>query len=103
MGRHCAGVKGRTVCIPWGRGCGKALALDTLLPTPSGWTTMGDVSPGDELFDENGQPCTVTFATEVMNGHKCYEVVFDDGSKIVADEDHNWFTWNKAARKSHGR
>lgn len=23
MGRHCAGVKGCTVCIPWGRGCGK--------------------------------------------------------------------------------
>lgn len=27
-------------------GSGKALALDTELPTPTGWTTMGEVQPG---------------------------------------------------------
>src|SRR3990167_3687395 len=39
-----------------GRGIGKMLRLDTLLPTSSGWTTMGDVKIGDELFDESGIP-----------------------------------------------
>ena len=41
---------------------GKALALDTPLPTPEGWTTMGELGIGDLLYDEKGQPCPVTFA-----------------------------------------
>ncbi|HEY2488704.1 MAG TPA: DNA translocase FtsK 4TM domain-containing protein, partial [Streptosporangiaceae bacterium] len=55
-------------------GAGKALALDTPIPTPRGWTTMGEVQPGDEVFDETGQSCTVTAATPVMFGRPCYEV-----------------------------
>ena len=33
---------------------GKALALDTPLPTPAGWTTMGAVAVGDQLLDADG-------------------------------------------------
>jgi replicative DNA helicase len=33
---------------------GKALALDTPLPTPTGWTTMGEVRVGDMLIGANG-------------------------------------------------
>ena len=33
---------------------GKALALDTRLPTPAGWTTMGEVAVGDQLLDADG-------------------------------------------------
>src|SRR5918993_1891880 len=36
---------------------GKALALDTAVPTPSGWSSMGELQVGDQVFDENGQPC----------------------------------------------
>ena len=39
------------------RGSGKALALDTPIATPSGWTTMGDLQVGDWVFDEEGKPC----------------------------------------------
>ena len=35
---------------------GKALALDTPLPTPTGWTTMGEVAVGDELIGADGTP-----------------------------------------------
>src|SRR5438045_7793808 len=31
---------------------GKALALDTAVPTPEGWTTMGELRIGDRVFDE---------------------------------------------------
>jgi hypothetical protein len=86
-----------------GRGAGKALALDTPIPTPNGWTTMGELRVGSVVFDENGQPCRVTFVTEVMHERPCFEVVMDDGTVIVADADHQWFTWTKAARKSAGR
>ncbi len=29
-----------------------------------------------------------------MHGRPCYEVEFDDGDVIVADENHQWLTWN---------
>ncbi|WP_435747357.1 replicative DNA helicase [Nocardioides sp. SYSU DS0663] len=79
---------------------GKALALDTPLPTPTGWTTMGEVSPGDQLIDADGRPTTVVAATEVMHGRRCYEVEFSDGSRIIADAEHQWLTETRAARKS---
>lgn len=74
------------------RDSGKALALDTPLPTPSGWTTMGDVRVGDDVFDEKGQPCCVLETKEVLYGRECFMVTFSDGSKVVADGDHLWLT-----------
>ncbi|MEV0306200.1 replicative DNA helicase [Nonomuraea fuscirosea] len=71
---------------------GKALALDTPLPTPTGWTTMGQVQVGDLLLDAAGRPTRVIAATEVMRGRPCYEVEFDDGTVIIADAHHQWHT-----------
>lgn len=82
-----------------GLGAGKALALDTPIPTLTGWTTMGELRVGDTVFDEQGQPCRVTFTTDVMYDHPCYEVVFSDGERIVADAEHNWNTETYLARK----
>ena len=84
-------------------GSGKALALDTPIPTPRGWTTMGEVQPGDEVFDESGLPCTVTAATLVMMGRPCYEVEFSDGTVIVADAEHLWRTSTVAGRQQRYR
>ncbi|BDZ40008.1 DnaB-like helicase N-terminal domain-containing protein [Microbacterium suwonense] len=78
---------------------GKALALDTPLPTPTGWVTMGDVKVGDELYDADGRPTRVVAATEIMEGRPCYEVEFSDGSTIVADAQHQWVTETRAARR----
>ncbi len=71
---------------------GKALALDTPLPTPDGWTTMGEVRVGDELLGAHGLPTRVVAATEVMHDRECYEVCFSDGSSMVADAQHQWVT-----------
>ncbi len=79
---------------------GKALALDTSLATPAGWTTMGEVRVGDELYDAHGRPTLVVAATDVMHDRPCYEVTFSDGSVIVADAEHQWLTESRAARKS---
>lgn len=89
--------------VACGRRWGKALALDTPIPTPDGWSIMGDVSVGDHVYDEEGEICTVTAATPTQYGRPCYEVVFGDGTAIIADADHQWFTCDKAARKSHAR
>jgi replicative DNA helicase len=79
---------------------GKALALDTALPTPSGWTTMGDIAVGDLVLGADGRPTKVTRATEVMEDRPCFAVEFSDGSMIVADADHQWLTDSRSSRKS---
>lgn len=78
---------------------GKALALDTPLVTPTGWTTMGEVAVGDELIAADGTPTRVVRATDVMVDRPCYEVEFDDGSVIVADGQHEWATTTRALRR----
>ena len=70
------------------RQSGKALSLNTPIPTPSGWTTMGDVQVGDIILSNIGEPTTVTFATEIMYNHTCYAVEFDNGETIIADAEH---------------
>lgn len=64
---------------------------------------MADLRPGDKVFDERGEPCTVTFCSEVKLGQECYRIRFDDGETLVADAQHEWLTWTHAARKSHYR
>ncbi len=74
------------------RQVGKALALDTPVPTPMGWTTMGELKDGDKVYANDGKACTVTHAHEIMHNRECFEVVFDNGERIVADGEHQWFT-----------
>ncbi|MGH3407139.1 MAG: replicative DNA helicase, partial [Streptosporangiaceae bacterium] len=83
---------GQMIVIAARPAIGKALALDTPLPTPSGWTTMGEVRPGDWLLGADGRPARVVAATEVMTGRPCFEVEFGDGTVIAADGGHQWIT-----------
>jgi hypothetical protein len=79
----------KVVCLT-GRQLGKALPLDTRIPTPTGWTTMGAIAPGDYVLGDDGKPVMVDFATDTMFGHDCYEITFDNGEKITADAEHLW-------------
>ena len=83
---------GQMIVVAARPGMGKALKLDTPLPTPTGWTTMGDVAVGDLLIGADGRPTRVVAATEVMIGRPCFEIEFSDGSVIVADAEHQWPT-----------
>lgn len=83
---------GQMIIVAARPGVGKALALDTPLPTPTGWTAMGDVAVGDELLAVDEAPTRVVAATEVMLGRPCYEIEFSDGTVIVADAQHQWPT-----------
>lgn len=47
-------LRGGLFAMAMPRGSGKALALDTPLPTPFGWTTMGEVQVGDFVYNEEG-------------------------------------------------
>lgn len=72
-------------------GSGKALAVDTVIPTPTGWTTMGDLKINDEVLSRNGEPTKVTWVSSIQH-RKNYRLLFDTGQVVVACEDHLWET-----------
>ena len=75
-----------------GRGWGKALPLDTPIATPSGWTTMGQLTPGDYVYDEKGQPTKVTAVHPSFTPKEgnMYRVHFDGDNYQDACGDHQW-------------
>ncbi|HMK62848.1 MAG TPA: DnaB-like helicase N-terminal domain-containing protein, partial [Acidimicrobiales bacterium] len=73
---------------------GKALALDTPIPTPTGWAPMEELVVGDTVFDERGRPCSVTYVSPVFDRHRCLRLSFDDGSELVADAGHRWLVYD---------
>ena len=92
-GEFCLGATREWVELPddiVARIEGKALALDTEVPTPLGWSTMGELRPGDRVFDRHGRPVRVVAATEPMHDRTCREVVVSEGASVVADLEHRW-------------
>ncbi|WP_150237151.1 replicative DNA helicase [Nocardiopsis quinghaiensis] len=91
---------GQMVIIAARPAVGKALALDTPLPTPDGWTSMEEVEVGTELVAADGTPTRVVAATEAMTDRPCFEIEFDDGTTVVADAEHQWLTHTRASRRA---
>ena len=87
---------GQMITVAGRPGSGKALALDTPLATPDGWTAMGAVRVGDLLVGADGRPTRVLAATEVMADRPCFTVTFSDGAQIVADAEHQWVVTSPA-------
>lgn len=71
-------------------GSGKLLPLDTPIPTPDGWTTMGELAPGDMVLGQDGKPTKVSYVSEVEDTPELYELYFSDGSTQIACADHQW-------------
>jgi replicative DNA helicase len=88
----------RTIVVG-AEGSGKALAVDTPILTALGWSKMGDLKEGDFVFSSDGTPTKVVATTEWFMGN-CYELVFSDGAKIVADAEHLWLTETLRSRES---
>lgn len=70
-------------------GEGKAITVDSKIPTPEGWKTAGNVRVGDFLLDRKGLP------TKVLNVYpqgvkQVYELTLEDGRKVRCHEDHLW-------------
>jgi len=86
-----------------GRRSGKALNLETPVYTMSGWSTMGELKPGEYVFAPDGTPTKIIAKSDVDYQKQAYELVFSNGDKIVACEDHEWVTLTKAQRKNASR
>lgn len=85
-----------------GEGAGKGLPLDTVVPTPTGYDTIGDINPGDIVFDENGNPTNVLKVFGPFY-EDCYKLTFDTGETIVTDKNHLWLVEDYNYRRSIAR
>jgi len=79
-------------------GGGKLLNINTLLPTPYGFTSIGEVQVGDQVIDERGIPCCVVAKSDIDTTEQAYRITFSDGSEIEAGARHQWITSTRAER-----
>ena len=67
----------------------KGLAIDTPIPTPSGWSTMGALQVGDKVLGSDGRPTAITVKSQIHN-RPCYKLTLSDHSQVVCDNVHLW-------------
>lgn len=79
-----------TMWIELSRKSGKEININTPIITPDGWKLMKDIQVGDYVYAMDGTPTRVTYVSEIFTDHKCYEVEFMDGEKVVAGAEHQW-------------
>ena len=81
-----------------GRGSAKAIDVNEVIPTPSGYVRLADIKVGCVVFDETGNTCKVTEIHESFP-EVAYRVHFSDGATIDCCSEHEWVTWTHAERK----
>lgn len=70
-------------------GSGKGHPNSEVLPTPNGYTCVGDIKVGDYVYDENGYPVKVIGVYPQGKKH-LYEAVFSDGTHVPCNDEHIW-------------
>ena len=82
-------------------GSGKANPVDTPVPVfdSRGIARLGDLRPGNYVFDENGRPVRVlyVFPQGVIPG---YEIEFEDGRACICNDGHLWNVRTALERKA---
>lgn len=77
------------------------LDLETYLPTVDGFIKLKDLKLTDQLFDEQGNICTITKLYPINSTLKTYKLTFDDGSIVNACSNHSWIAFSKKDRKNN--
>lgn len=91
---------------------GKFLLLDEAGPQPvttpvwtsDGWRELGDLVPGDIVYDSSGQPVPIR-TVKHFGEQPVYRVTFSDRTSTLATGNHRWhvFTKNDRYRENGGR
>lgn len=85
--------------ITGGTGSGKALHIDTIVPTNNGMKTVGTVNIGDILYDEQGLETKVLAKFQPRTPDH-YEIIFKNGERVKACGDHLWNIGNVDERNT---
>ena len=83
------GINNKNVLIADDMGLGKEQPINTIIPTPNGFTTIGKLKKGDYVFSEKGLPTKVTgiFPQGIK---EVYKVYFTDGTSTHCGLEHLW-------------
>jgi replicative DNA helicase len=71
-------------------GVGKAIPNSTVIPTPNGYKTVGEVQVGDYLFGQDGYPTKVLQIHPQPEKKEIWKVTFSDGRVAECCKDHLW-------------
>lgn len=73
---------------------GKALEVNTLIPTPEGFKKIKDLNPGDYVYGEDGKPVRVIAKSPVWHDRKLIQVLATGSNgkseSVFCDELHLW-------------
>ncbi len=90
-------------------GVGKAQPETTPIWTPAGWNKLGNLAPGDLVYNRYGQPVPIR-KVHYQGEQEIWRVTFSDRTTTLASGDHLWRVWTKndrthadRANHEHGR
>ncbi len=73
---------------------GKAVSMETLIPTPEGFKTMESIAVGDQVYGMDGKICNVIAKSPVWKDDDLYKMTFNKGKgseeTIIAGGKHEW-------------
>ena len=87
-------------------GAGKRNTSRTRVPVPlsgrfpTGWTTVGELEVGDQVFSGAGDVVDVDYVSPIVD-RDIYRVTFSDGQVVEADAEHLWTVSTFASRGAH--
>ena len=80
------------VCGP--TGSGKALHIDTLIPTPTGMKRVGEIKIGDKIYDKDKNLTEVLDVHQASRKDKLYKITLENGEVFKASGPHEWVVHN---------
>ena len=67
----------------------KAVHINTLIPTPKGFKTMGELKVNDFVFGRDGKETKIV-AIPYLGSDDEYKITFSDGSEVTCSPKHIW-------------
>ena len=80
------------VCGP--TGSGKALHIDTLIPTPTGMKRVGEIKIGDKIYDKDKNLTEVLDIHQASKKDKLYKITLENGEVFKVSGPHEWVVHN---------
>ena len=80
------------VCGP--TGSGKALHIDTLIPTPTGMKRVGEIKIGDKIYDKDKNLTEILDIHQASKKDKLYKITLENGEVFKASGPHEWVVHN---------
>ena len=89
----------RNAFIFMARKNGKAIDINTNIPTPYGSKQLRDIHVGDYIYGADGKPTKVLYESEIQY-RPCYKMIFENGEELISADNHRWLVKYKNDKKS---